>query len=50
MIKDLHLYMEGHITSKINFKMVPVLASFNPSLLFPFHSLPAPVHPTEFSL
>ena len=29
--------------------MVPVLPSLKPSLIFPFHLLPYPVHPTGFS-
>ena len=28
---------------------VPVLFSLHPSLTFPFHILPSPVHPTEFT-
>ena len=31
------------------YKMVPVLPSLDPSLIFPFHILPSPVHPTGFS-
>ena len=41
---------KGHFTSKLNSKTVPVLPSFNSSLLFPFHLLPYPMHLTGFSL
>ena len=40
---------KGHLTSKLNSKTVPVLLSLDPSLIFPFHLLPSPVHPTGFS-
>ena len=40
---------KGHLTSKLNSKKVPVLSSLDPFLIFPFHLLPSPVHPTEFS-
>ena len=33
-----------HLTSKT----VPVLPSLDPSLMYPFHLLPSPVHPTGF--
>ena len=36
---------KGQLTSKLNSEMVPVL----PSLIFPFHLVPFPVHPTGFS-
>ena len=36
---------KGQFTSKLNCETVPVL----PSLIFPFHLSPSPVHPTEFS-
>ena len=39
-----HNVNEGHLTSKLNFMTVPDL----PSLIFPFHLLPSPVHPTGF--
>jgi len=35
---------KGHLTYKLNSKTVPVI----PSLIFPFHILPYPVHPTGF--
>ena len=38
------------LTSKLNSKTVPVLLSLDPSLIFPFHLLPFPVHPTGFSI
>ena len=37
------------ITFELNAKTVPVLPSLDPSLMFPFHLLPSPVHPTGFS-
>jgi len=37
------------LTSKLNSKTIPVLPSLDPSLIFPFHLLPSPVHPTGFS-
>ena len=33
---------KGHLTSKLNYNTVPVL----PSLIYPFHLSPSPVHPT----
>ena len=43
-------HAKGYLTSKFNSKTVPVLPSLNLSLIFPFHLLPSPVHPTEFRL
>ena len=43
------LASKGHLTSNLNSKTVPVLSSLNPSLIFPFHHLPSPVHPTGFT-
>ena len=40
---------KGHLTAKFNSKTVPVLPSFDPSLLYPFHLSPSPVHPIGFS-
>ena len=39
----------GHLTSKFNFKTVPVLHSLDPSLISPFYILLSPVHPTRIS-
>ena len=49
-----YIYMMGHHdqldhTSKLNSKPVIVLLSRDLSLIFPFHILPSPVHPTGFS-
>ena len=38
-----------NLTFKVNSKMVPVLPSLVPSVIFPFHLLLSPVHPTGFS-
>ena len=35
--------------NKLNSMTVPVLPSLDPSLIFPFHLLPSPVHPAGFS-
>ena len=40
---------KGHFTYKISSKTVPILPFLDPSLIFPFHLLPSPVHPTGFS-
>ena len=40
---------KGHLTYKLNSKKVPVIPYFDPSLIFPYHLLPAPMHPTGFS-
>ena len=37
-----------HLTSKLNFKTVPVLPSLDPSLTFPYHLLSSSMHPTGF--
>ena len=39
----------SHLSSKPNFQKVSVLPSHEPSLLFPFHLLSYPTHPTVFS-
>ena len=39
----------NHLISKLKSKTVPVLPSVGPSLIFPFHLLPFPVHHTRFS-
>ena len=38
------------LTSKFKFKTVLFLPSLDPSLIFPFHLLSSPVHPTGFSV
>ena len=38
------------VTSKLNSKTVPVLPSLDLFLIFPFHFLAFPVHPTGFSV
>ena len=46
IISQIYIY---HLTSKLNSKTVE-LPSLDPSsLIFPFHLLPSPVHPTGFS-
>ena len=40
---------QGHLTSKLNSETVPVLPSVYPSLTYPFHHSPSPVHLTGFS-
>ena len=45
LCKNVTTYLKGPFTSKFDSKTVPVL----PSLIFPFHLLPSPVHPTGFS-
>ena len=37
-----------NVSLQLSFKTVPVLPSLHHSLIFPFHLLPSPVHPTGF--
>ena len=47
--ENIRIRMQGpHLTSKLNSKMVSVLPSLDPSLIFIFNVLPSPVHPTGF--
>ena len=39
---------KGYITSKLNSMTVPVLTSLDLYLIFSFHILISPVHPTRF--
>ena len=40
--------MSQNRTSKLNYKTIPVLPSLDHSLIFPFHIIFSPVHPTGF--
>ena len=40
---------ETKLSCKFNSKTAPVLSSHDPFIMFPFHLLPFPVYPTEFS-
>ena len=42
-------HQTARVKGHLNFKMVPVLPYLDPSLIFPMHLLPSPVHRTRFS-